>query len=74
MIQFQYLKKFFFTVTTLNVQSTSQINTVETNLNEPLARIHPLALKPLLIAALAVSMGTPTENIIIRVDKIFLLH
>lgn len=38
-------------------------NTVETNLKEPLATNHSLALKPLLIAALAVSMATPTENI-----------
>lgn len=36
--------------------------------------VQSLALKPLLIAALAVSIETPTENIIIRLGRISLLH
>lgn len=56
------------------LQSTNQITNVETNLKEPLTSIQSLALKPLLIAALAVSIETPTENIIIRLGRISLLH
>lgn len=56
-------------MTTLDVQSTTRISTVETNLKEPLSRVQSLALKPLLIAALAIFMGTPTETLLQELIK-----